>query len=153
MTKVNLFEEMMSLDVATVTTSATGKYSLGLVNSESNGKRFTLSKSLAQELGIDKEVFLMPHPEARIIVISKEKIFPNSSKGTLSGKDKKTCYSAGIVKLLTDYFKIDFSEHVSRTFTDIDIDIYNDNKVAVITVPVEEKSDITDASVKEEEIA
>ncbi len=43
-------------------------------------------------------------------------------------------YSAGIVKEITDLYKLDFSNKTSITFFDVEYVKYEDNVVAIITV-------------------
>lgn len=49
-------------------------------------------------------------------------------------KSKGVIYSAGIVKEITDLYKLDFSNKTSITFFDVEYVKYEDNVVAIITV-------------------
>ena len=136
MKNATLFDEMMVLNIRTVAGSV-GKYSLGIVNSPHNGKRISFSKALAYELGLADTVTVMPHATARKLVIGRTLPFPNAVLGKLSGEGKKICYRASIVEMLTKTFDIDFTEHVSRTFGDIEFDKCNGVPVAIVTFPGE----------------
>ena len=109
--------------------------SFGIVNSESNGKRTTISKALAEALNITDTAYILPVVAEGVIILSS---FPLNKANTMPyrGKDRKTCYSADLVRTLTTLFKIDFSEHVSKSFKDIVFDTYNENPIAIIPLSV-----------------
>ena len=131
---LSLFQALMNATVPAIAKSGS-KYSLGIVNSRNNGKRLTISKSIADNLELTDKVYAMPAVDDRKLVLSRTQVFPNSVELTLSGEGKKISYSARFVLLLTDMFGLDFSEHVSRTFTDITFDEYEGVPVAVISFP------------------
>lgn len=140
MKNANLFKEMMEMELPVVT-SSNGKYSFGIVNSRNNGKRITMSKALAEALDLKDTVMFMPHRGARKLVIAKSLEFPHAVTGKLSGDGKKTCYLTSMVELLTKMFSLDFSKHVSRTFTDIEFDNINGVPVAIISFPNESEKE------------
>jgi len=49
-------------------------------------------------------------------------------------KSKGVIYSAGIVKEITDLYKLDFSNKTSITFFDVEYVKYEENVVAIIKV-------------------
>ena len=109
--------------------------SFGMVNSESNGKRTTISKALAEALKITDTAYILPVVAEGVIILSSSPI-DKAYKMPYRGKDRKTCYSADLVRTLTSLFKIDFSEHVSKSFKDIVFDTYNENPIAIIPLTV-----------------
>lgn len=123
-------KELEALQVEKVVSS--GKFSFGIVNSTGNGKRITINKSLSEKLELTDTVSVLPHSDKNVLVIGKSLPFDSASVVKINGQDKKTCYSAGIVKLIAKSFNIDFSKHVSRSFTNIDIDEIDGIPVAII---------------------
>lgn len=115
-------------------TGGAGKYSFGIINSHSNGKRITLSKALGQALMLDDTAEFILIPEDGVLMVSKA--FPSglAEPQKLNGdpRERRICYNADLVKGLTDTFKIDFSEHVSRSFFEITIEDHGGTAVAVI---------------------
>ena len=130
----SLFEALMNAQLPTIKTSV-GKDTFGVVNSAQNGKRLSISKALAQHLGVDTFVYAMPSAEERKLVLGKELPFTNAVELKLSGEGKKLCYNAHIVELLTDMFSLDFSTHVSMTVSNIVLDVKNGVPVAVVNFP------------------
>jgi len=83
-----------------------GKYSFGVVNSRNNGKRVTLSKTLAKDLGIvgeENKLMLLPIPSKKVLLLGAELPAELASVCFLKGEDKKISYSADIVKLVAEY--------------------------------------------------
>lgn len=114
--------------------SGSSVYSVGIVNSEGNGKRVSFSKALTRKLELTDTVCLLPLPEDGVVLISKEPLHPDSTVGKLSGNEKKICYSAGIVALLIDTFGLDFAGHTSRSFSNIQMDDSGPVVYAVLTL-------------------
>ena len=133
-TNAILFQNMMQMTLPKIATT-NGKYTFGIVNSQNNGKRVTISKALAQVLGLDNTAMFMPSKADRKLVVGRTLPFPSAIKGNLSGTDKKTCYLTALVTLLTQIYELDFSKHVSRTFGDIEIDEVDGMTVAIISFP------------------
>lgn len=131
-----LFQNMMHMNLPTIA-KGSAKYSFGIVNSKNNGKRVTISKALAQTLGLEDSAMFMPSDTDRKLVVGKTLPFPHAITGKLSGADKKTCYLTSLVALLTEMFGLDFSKHVSQTFVTIDIDNINGVPVAIVSFPAQ----------------
>lgn len=110
-----------------------GKYSFGLVNNH-NGKRLTLSKSIADKLGLTDEAFILSNVNEGIIIISKTAISTKSCPCPLKGTDRKTCYNAKAVKEITKAFNLDYSNCSSKSFSDIVFDEVNGTPVAIINL-------------------
>ncbi len=131
----DLISKISAEDAAPViNATGAGKYSFGIVNSEGNGKRITLSKALSSDLGLTDHLELLPYPKDGILIIGANLNSEFASSCTLRGKEKKIGYAAPIVHLLTQLYAIDFSSHVSKSFSDVTLDSHNGEKVAVITM-------------------
>lgn len=116
-----------------VVSTGASKYSVSIVNNV-NGKRVTISKALSFDLSLDNSAYFLPIEETGQLLISATPIGDKSSCCSLSGTDKKTCYNASLVKMLSDAFKLDFSNKTSMAFTDIYIDNSTNSLVAVVNV-------------------
>ena len=145
---LSIFESLMTAEAPKMSKSG-GKYSLGIVNSKSNGKRLTLSKSIAENLKIETELYAMPAEDDRKLVLSKTKVFPHSVELKITDEGKRTSYCAPFVELLTDRFALDFSKHVSRTFYDVDFDTYENTLVAIVSFPEETAEATSEVSSEE----
>lgn len=130
----DLFQALMSAKLSKPVSSSS-RYSMGIVNTRSNGKRLTFSKSIADELGITDTAFAMPAEGERKLVVGQTLPFPEAVKLTLKGDTKKICYHSQMVALLTDMFNIDFSTKTSRSFDNVTFDTHDGVKVAIITFP------------------
>ena len=113
--------------------TSTSKCSFGIVNSI-NGKRLSFSKALSQNIDLANKVCILMVPEQHKLLISNEPLSDRSSIASVNGKDKKICYSAELVAIITQAFKLDFSEKTSMSFNTIDFDTVNGVKVAVVTL-------------------
>ena len=120
------------------------------MNTCGNGNRLTLSKALIKELELDEHIYIVPNIYDNEIILSGVEIGDISSKATLS-KDKKFVYSAPIVKMLTELFKLNYSGISSLSFSDITIDLYKDNKVAVVKIEPEKCIPSNEAEVSADE--
>lgn len=115
-------------------TASNGRYSFSVVNSESNGKRFSISKALVEALDLEDSVSLLPIQEEGLLMLSKKTLSEMASSAKLKEHGKKLCYNAGLVRLLTKTFRLDFSNHVSLSFSDISIEDHEGEPVAVIVM-------------------
>lgn len=134
----DLISEAQSSNVPQIFASATGgKYSFGVVNSRNNGKRVTLSKTLAKDLGIvgeENKLMLLPIPSKKVLLLGTELPAELASVCFLKGEDKKISYSADIVKLVADSFQLDFDGRTSMSFADIEIDTTGATPVAIVNM-------------------
>ena len=112
-----------------------GKLSVGIVNSQNNGKRLSISKALAEALDLKDEIAILPVPTEGVVLMSKVLPFPGTTVCKLRGDGKKVAYGAGLVRQLTECFGLDFSERVSCTFADIAINDLDGVPVAVVAMP------------------
>ena len=111
--------------------NTTSAYSVSIVNN-TNGKRLTISKSLARELSITGEIYILPIVEKGVILISGVKFSPAAQSCSVRGTDKKICYNADLVKKLSDNFNLDFSEVTSKSFNDITVEKFEECYVATV---------------------
>jgi len=129
----SLFEALMVEVLPRIALSG-GKYSVGIVNNI-NGKRLTISKSLAERLALSDSVCVMPSAEKGKLVLGKTLPFPSASKVNLNGTGKKIAYNAELVQVLTQAFKLDFSKCTSRTFNNVSFDELEGVPIAILTFP------------------
>ena len=129
-----LRERAFSTNAPTITTSAGGDFSFGIVNSEANGKRVSISKSLSKKLELTETLAILPMVEDGIVLLSKELPFPATSRVSVRGKEKKIAYSASLVHLLTEAFGLDYSARTSMSFNDIDFDTVDGVTVAIVKI-------------------
>ena len=108
------------------------KYSFGVVNSKNNGKRLSFSKALAKELDLEEKFNIMPLSSKGVLMVAKKLPFGRVSVGTLKGDEKKICYGADLVELVTGCFGLDFAERTSMSFSDIEFNEKDGVKVALI---------------------
>ena len=132
--KQTMRERAFSANAPTITASAGGDFSFGIVNSESNGKRVSVSKSLSKKLELTDNLAILPMIEDGVVLLAKELPFPATSHVSIRGKDKKIAYSASLVQLLTEVFALDYSARTSMSFSDIDFDTVDDVPVAIVTI-------------------
>lgn len=111
--------------------NTTSAYSVSIVNS-SNGKRISFSKSLCQKLEVNNEIYLLPYVDRGVIIISGVKFSDAAQPCRVTGTEKKTCYNAELVKKLSEYFKLDFTGITSKSFSDITVEMFDENSVATV---------------------
>ena len=132
-----LFKAAAKVQLPTTVSARSGNSSLsfGIVNSTRNGKRLSFSKGLVHALGLEKNASLLPLSEEGVLMIAKDLPFNSANSVTLRGDDgRKVAYAADVIILLTEIFKLDFSQHVSATFDDVSIENYDGTPVAVVSI-------------------
>ena len=117
---------------STVVSTGASKYSISIVNNI-NGKRLTVSKALSSDLHLNDTAYFLPVEETGQLLIAGSPI-GKANPCCLSGADKKICYNASLVKMLTESFKLDFSSKTSMCFSDIYIDKSTGSPVAVVNM-------------------
>ena len=141
--KLDIIKKAQAVSLPAINTTSRGncRYSFGIVNSPNNGKRLSFSKALAEKISLDKCAHITPLAEDGKILVAGSKIF-ESYECNLRGDDKKISYCAGVVETLTEIFSLDFSQHVSMSFNNIEFDEHEGVAVAVIalTNPVSTRS-------------
>lgn len=132
-----LFEEIKENNfeptVASAKKSGSDVVSFGMVNTGGSGKKISLSRGLCKKLALENTAFFSVLPERGIVVIAKD--LPGNKTFECNFSDcggRKTCYCAGLVNAITIAFKVDFSEHVSRTFYKIDIEENDGTAFAIV---------------------
>lgn len=113
--------------------------SLSIVNSDSNGKRLTTSKELTKKLSLTDILYVVPNAEDNELYLSSVPMMNISSSGRLSGSDKKVCYSAGLVSLIVETFRLDYADKTSMSFNDISFDELEDIPVAIVKIDQEKQ--------------
>ena len=102
------------------TTAAVGGSvpTFGIVNSlKGNGKRLRFSQALLAGINAQDSVELVPIASKGVIMIGKALPYLNKYRVHLSKGN--IAYNAGAVNGLTKVFGLDFSVHVSMTFSDV----------------------------------
>ena len=104
---------------------------MSVINSKT-GKRIIVSREIMEKLN---------KPERVVMSFAVDKIaigeqLPNNDNyiNIKVLKSKGVIYSAGIVKEITDLYKLDFSNKTSITFFDVEYVKYEENVVAIIKV-------------------
>ena len=128
--------------------SSRGKYSLGIVCSEKNGKRLTLTASLSEALTLEDKLFITAYADDGIIILSPCAINEYSVETALKGeegKGGKISYNAGLVRFIIDAFKLDYKGIVSKTFHNFTFNNDPNNPMAILTFPkVSDTADVGD---------
>ena len=125
----------INANAAVTTINSSGNtYSVGIVNSFDNGKRVTISKSLAKKLVLTDTVSVLPMTDDGVVLFAKELPFTATSTVKLSGKDKKIIYSAPLVQMLTSAFGLDFSARTSMAFNEVEFEDLNGVTVAAVRI-------------------
>lgn len=146
-------ESMVTMPViAGSTRVGNGICSLGVVNSESNGKRLTFSKALSAQLGLEEEVSILPNIKTGELIVAKSIDSGKAHRGKLSGKDKKICYNAGMVQLVTQAFNLDFSERVSRSFSTVKFGNSGNDTYAFVKMTASPISGLTPVSEQDDPV-
>ena len=112
--------------------------SLNLVYSENNGKRLKFSNSLYENLNNPQSVQFIPDIDDNCIIVG-ENLDDEGRSFTFSTSDSHIIYNSGLVKDIIETFNIEFGEgkvkgkqSVSKSFSDIEFDTYNDISIAII---------------------
>lgn len=131
-----LIAQAQELNVPQVIAAAgNSKYSFGVVYSKNNGKRISLSKSLAKKLSVDGEgssIQFLLNPAESVLILGTNLPTNIASSCALCGEDKKIGYAAKIVELLKDTFNLNFNGITSMSFSDIEFDTYDDAPIAIV---------------------
>lgn len=92
--------------------------SLGIVNSlKGNGKRLRFSRALLAGINAQDSVELVPIVSKGVIMVGRK--LPYRQKYSLHFSKGNIAYNASAVNGLTKVFDLDFSVHVSMTFSGI----------------------------------
>ncbi len=145
MKKPSIFELMKSSEQTQLPAGASrggsgnSKMSLGIVNSEANGRRVSFSKALSTALGLKTTAEIALVPDEGCVLIAAKLPHANVIKAKLSAKGskegRKISYSASAVHALTEAFKLNFAEHVSVSYDDVTVEALDDGtKVAVVEI-------------------
>ena len=117
-----------------VTHGGSSVYSFGIVNSEGNGKRLSLSKAMVTKLGIEnvETVYVAISEEDNAVLISESASlnYGHECNVKKSG-EKRILYSAGAVKDIVNTFGIPFEGITSRSYNHMEFDVLPDNKPVV----------------------
>ena len=129
-----LFQTAKVAEVRQVSATGSSKYSVGIVNSDRNGKRVTFSKSLIEKLGLEGSVYMLPLADEGVLLLAKEMSFPSASEIVLNSKDQSISYNADAVKLLVDTFGLDYTNCTSKAFNQIEFEEHEGVTFAAVTM-------------------
>ncbi len=132
--------------------SSRGKYSLGIVCSEKNGKRLTLTASLAKALKLGDTLFITAYADDGIIILSSVAINECSLETNLKGDDGKISYNAGLVHFLINTFKLNYQNTVSKAFHDFSFNDDPNNPMAILTFPKAQANNETTEEAEDENL-
>lgn len=122
---IRKFENMRKLNDAA--SNGRGGLCFTIVNTETNGKRLTLSSSLVESIGNPKSVDIFHEPESnKVDIVPSENGMPVRKGGTI--------YSAKLIEKLTNELRLDFSIQTSYSYHEINIHHEDDGVYAEITV-------------------
>ena len=96
------------------------------------GNRITLGKSLLDELN-NPEKIQISFAEDSVIIAEKLPNNDSSFNVKLTGT-KGIVYSAGLVREISELFKLDFSDKTSITFSEVEYVLNEDYPVAIIKI-------------------
>ncbi len=132
-------ENVQTTGIKVVNGGGSNAVSLSIVNSDSNGKRLTTSKELTKKLNLTDTLYVVPNVEDNELYLSSVPMMDISSSGKLSGNDKKVCYSAGLVSLIVETFRLDYTGKTSMSFNNISFDELDEAPVAVVKIDPEKQ--------------
>ena len=120
----NLISQIKGKNASMITRSVrtrSSKYSMGIVRSERNGKRISFSSALVDRLELEDTVFITAFPTEGLLILGSTAYSEDSTEFYLRDNKGhgKLCYNASLVEFLINAFDLDYSDHVSKTFTDI----------------------------------
>ena len=81
----SLLESAENLDIKKPVVTHANIYSLGVVNSEGNGKRIVFSKALARKLQLEDSVDIVPLKDKGVVLVAKELSSKKAIQCKLSG--------------------------------------------------------------------
>lgn len=136
-----IYEAAQAVELPEISAVSTRSSSLsfGVVNSKRNGKCISLSAGLVSAMGITDKAAILPVQSENVILVAKElPELPAAHEVALKGgrsEEAKIAYDAKIVAILTEVFGLNFTGHVSRTFSNICIETLDGKPpIAVISV-------------------
>ena len=127
-------EEMVQgatqLDTTSQKKGGAGKASISIVNSEENGKRVSLSKTLIELLENPKTIQFLVADEERLLI--GEHLGEDYTNFSFSKEGGRIIYSSSLVNELVKRFEIDYTDRVSASFDHVKVRKYKDYPVAIV---------------------
>lgn len=134
--KLSFFERikaMESISIPTFSRKCARAPSISIVYNK-NGKRFTISKSLAERLALGNTCHIYPTFEDKMIFLSKDALSENAIKLNLNGDDKKISYNSSVVEFVVNEFNLDYTDATSHSFSKITFEKEGNIEIAAIDV-------------------
>ena len=135
----NLISQIEGKNASKITRSVrtrSGKYSVGIVRSERNGKRISFSAALVDRLELEDAVFITAFPTEGLLILGSTAYSEDSAEFSLRDNKSrgKLCYNASLVEFLISAYHIDYNDHVSKTFMDIVFSENHDPPMAILKI-------------------
>ena len=119
--------------ISSVIRTRPGRYSMGIVLSERNGKRVSFSAALVERLDLKDSVYITAYPSEGLLILGSTAYNADSAEFSLrnSSGSGKLCYNTTLVKYLIDAYHLEYGDHVSRSFTDF---VFNEDDTAPMAI-------------------
>ena len=130
---VQRMKEMDSVSIPSLSYEGNGIPSLSIVYGK-NGKRITISKTLARRLNITGEAFVFPIVEDSVLLFAKNMPEDKGIKLKFKGDDKKVSYNSGAIEYFVKEFKLDYSDVSSKAFNKITFEQDGDIEYAIVSM-------------------
>lgn len=97
-----------------------GVYSVNIVCAQDNRKSITLSKKLADKLGLTTGVYITVYANDGLIALSPVSIDENALSCSFSNTNDRIIYNASLVRFLVTTFELDYNDRTSLSFRNIE---------------------------------
>ena len=132
----DLLEEMEAPQEFATGKSSRGNSVYGIsITYNHNGKRLTITKALAEKLGIEGQVYIALHRRTRRLILAKE-----LNRGTVynytSSSGKPVIYNSSLVEGIVYAFGIeDIYENGKTSLSFHDVNFSDDDNIAFVKIP------------------
>lgn len=119
--------------ISSVVRTRPGRYSMGIVLSERNGKRVSFSAALVERLDLKDSVYITAYPSEGLLILGSTAYNADSAEFSLrnSSGSGKLCYNTALVKYLINAYHLEYGDHVSRSFTDF---VFNEDDTTPMAI-------------------
>ena len=133
MTDSKIFNTMTSTPIpAALHSNRGGAYAVNIVCAQGNRKSITLSKKLADKLGLTTGVYITVYANDGLIALSPVSIDENSLLYSFSNDKDHIIYNASLVHFLATTFELDYNNRTSRSYRNIEFTSVSDIPVAKV---------------------
>lgn len=119
--------------ISSIVRTRPGRYSMGIVHSERNGKRVSFSAALVEKLDLKDSVYITAYPSEGLLILGASAYSTDSAEFSLrnSTGSGKLCYNATLVKYLINAYHLEYGDHVSRSFDDF---VFNEDDTTPMAI-------------------